>query len=186
MRVVINSNALEVEDLGDRNAPVIIAHHGAPGLSTRAEPKASWGALADRYRVIVFDARGSGQSGAAPPYTREQWVADVDALREWTGAERIVLAGGSYGGFICLEYALRHPARVRALLLRDTAATDDFRTRARRRAEHMGRGVDLTELERMFTDRVTDDEDLRRLWLNIQPRWRPAKNWRQASPTASS
>ncbi|MFI6906124.1 alpha/beta fold hydrolase [Nonomuraea sp. NPDC050394] len=169
MRLLINGNELEVEDLGDRDAPVIIAHHGAPGLSTRAEPKAGWGALADTYRVIVFDARGSGESGSVPPLTHDQWVADVDALRAWAGVDRVVVAGGSYGGFIALQYALRHPDRVRALLLRDTAATDDFRARARRRAEEMGRDVDLAELDRMFTGQVSDDADLRRLWLNIQP-----------------
>ena len=68
----------------------MIAHHGAPGLGSSGEPRATFGPLADAFRVIVFDARGSGASEGREPYTHEQWVADVDGVRAWAGAERIV------------------------------------------------------------------------------------------------
>ena len=59
MRLDINGNPLEVEVLGDDDtAPVMIVHHGAPGLGSRAEPRASFGPFSDELRVIVFDARG--------------------------------------------------------------------------------------------------------------------------------
>ena len=44
------------------------------------------------------------------------------ARRAWAGAETFVLAGGSYGGFLALGYALTFPARLSALILRDTWA----------------------------------------------------------------
>ena len=69
MRVTVNGAELEVEVLGDPDAPVLIAHHGAPGIGSRSEPRASFGPLSDTYRVIVFDGRGSGQSSDTPPYT---------------------------------------------------------------------------------------------------------------------
>src|ERR1700722_5145485 len=94
MRLPVNGAELEVEVLGDEDAPVLIAHHGAPGLGSRAEPKSGFGALADTYRVIVFDARGSGESSDTPPYSHEQWTADIDALREWAGADTIIMGGG--------------------------------------------------------------------------------------------
>ena len=119
--VEINGNRLAVEVLGPEGAPVIITHHGAPGLGSRAEPRASFGRLADEYRVVVFDARGSGQSEGSGTFSHEQWAADIDALREWVGAERIVMAGGSYGGFMAMEYAIRYPDRVAAVVLRDTS-----------------------------------------------------------------
>jgi proline iminopeptidase len=170
VRVQINGAELEVEVLGDPAAPVLIAHHGAPGIGSRNEPKASFGALADTYRVIVFDARGSGESSDTPPYTHAQWVADVDALREWAGVEQIVMAGGSYGGFIALEYALAHPDRVRALVLRDTAAADTFRATARERALNTDRTtIDMELFDRSFTGQVRDNADFKETWKAILP-----------------
>src|SRR3546814_13179107 len=80
-RVRINDNELAVEVLGPEGAPVIITHHGAPGLGSRAEPRASFGRLADEYRVIVFDARGSGESEGSGVFRHGQWAADRDRKR---------------------------------------------------------------------------------------------------------
>jgi proline iminopeptidase len=170
MRLAINGAELEVEVLGEEGAPVLIAHHGAPGLGSRTEPKASFGALADTYRVIVFDARGCGESSDTPPYSHEQWTADVDALREWAGAEKIIMAGGSYGGFLSLEYTLRYPDRVAALVLRDTAAADTFRPSARQRALSSDRTtIDMEMFDRNFAGRVRDNDDFRACWRAILP-----------------
>ncbi len=170
MRLLINGNELEVEVFGDAGAPVLIAHHGAPGLGSRAEPKATFAPFADTFRVIVFDARGSGVSGGTPPFTHEQWVADVDALREWAGVEEFVMAGGSYGGFIAMEYAIRYPQRLRALVLRDTSADHENEKAAQHNAENSTRVyVDRAKLHRINTGTVRDDEDLRDCWREILP-----------------
>ena len=170
MRLPINGAELDVEVLGPEGAPVLIAHHGAPGLGSRSEPKASFGALAGSYRVIVFDARGSGASSDTPPYSHEQWAADIDALREWAGAEHIIMAGGSYGGFMSLEYTLRYPGRVRALVLRDTAAADRFRGQARQRALDTDRTtIDMDLFDRSFAGQVRDNEDFKACWRAILP-----------------
>ena len=170
MRVDINGNPLEVEVLGAGEAPVMIVHHGAPGLGTRAEPRTAFGPFGDVMRVVVFDARGSGDSGLTPPFTHEQWVADVDALRAWAGAERIVMAGGSYGGFIAMEYALAHPDRVRALVLRDTSASGAFQEEARRNALASARvEIDQELYDRSFAGRLRDDADSEASWRMIAP-----------------
>jgi proline iminopeptidase len=171
VRVDINGNPLEVEVLGgDRDAPVMIVHHGAPGLGSRAEPRTSFGPFSDVLRVVIFDARGSGHSGMAQPFSHEQYVADVDALREWIGAERIVMAGGSYGGFVSMEYAIAHPDRVQALVLRDTAASNAFEEAARRNALSSSRvELDMDLYERMMSGRCRDDADLEAGWRMIVP-----------------
>jgi len=170
VRVDINGNPLEVEVLGAGEAPVMIVHHGAPGLGTRAEPRTAFGPFGDVMRVVVFDARGSGDSGLTPPFTHEQWVADVDALRAWAGAERIVMAGGSYGGFIAMEYALAHPDRVRALVLRDTSASGAFQEQARRNALASARvEIDQELYDRSFAGRLRDDADSEASWRMIAP-----------------
>jgi proline iminopeptidase len=170
MFVEINGNRLAVEVLGPDGAPVLIAHHGAPGLGSRAEPRASFGALADTFRVVVFDARGSGESEGNPPFTHEQWAADVEGLREWIGAERVVMAGGSYGGFISMEYAIRYPDRVSALVLRDTSADHENEKAARENALSSTRvSIDVEKLDRINSGTVRDNDDLRDCWREILP-----------------
>lgn len=170
MRVEINGNPLEVEVLGQPGAPTMIVHHGAPGLGSRAEPRRSFGPLADRLRVAVFDARGSGDSGLNPPFSHPQWVADVEALRVHLDADRLVMAGGSYGGFIAMEYALRHPDRVLALVLRDTAAHHGFAESARINALSSTRvSVDHDRYDRIMAGQCRDDADLEDCWRAIVP-----------------
>lgn len=168
--VEINGNRLAVEVLGPEGAPVIITHHGAPGLGSRAEPRASFGRLADEYRVVVFDARGSGQSEGSGLMSHEQWAADIDGLREWIGAQTIVMAGGSYGGFMSMEYAIRYPERVSAMVLRDTSADNSNAGLARQNALASARvSVDMEKFDRIDQGRVRDDEDLRDCWREILP-----------------
>lgn len=169
-RVRINDNELAVEVLGPKGAPVIIAHHGAPGLGSRAEPRASFGRLSDEYRVVVFDARGSGESEGSGEFSHEQWAADIDGLRKWIGAERIIMAGGSYGGFMAMEYAIRYPERVAALVLRDTAADNSHAALARENALASDRvDIDMEKFDRIDEGRVRDDDDLRDCWREILP-----------------
>lgn len=168
--VEINGNLLAVEVLGPPDAPVIITHHGAPGLGSRAEPRASFGRLADEYRVLVFDARGSGQSEGKGDFSHEQWAADIDGLREWIGAETIVIAGGSYGGFMAMEYATRYPDRVAAVVLRDTSADNSNGHLARENALASDRvKVDMEKFDRIDVGQVRDNDDLRDCWREILP-----------------
>jgi proline iminopeptidase len=168
--VEINGNSLNVEVMGREDAPVMIAHHGAPGLGSMAEPKAAFGPFADAFRVVVFDARGSGKSEGKPPFTHEQWAADVDALREWVGAEQIIMAGGSYGGFISMEYAVRYPERVRALVLRDTSPDNSNEELSRANALASSRvQLDLEKFYRIMDGKTLSNEDLRECWAEILP-----------------
>ena len=170
MRVVINDNELNVELLGDEDAPVLIAHHGGGGIGSLDEPKATFGPLANSYRVVVFDARGCGLSEGKPPFSHAQWAADVDALREWLGVERIIVAGGSYGGFIAMEYALAYPEHTRAMILRDTSADRSNLERAYENARSQTRiEINWENFDRYWQGRITDDEDLKERWAEIIP-----------------
>lgn len=169
-RVTINGNELAIEVLGPEGAPVIITHHGAPGLGSRAEPRASFGRLADEYRVIVFDARGSGESEGSGTFSHEQWAADIDGLREWIGVERVIIAGGSYGGFMAMEYAIRYPERVSAMVLRDTSADNGNAHLARENALASDRvTIDMEKFDRVDVGQVADNDDLRDCWREILP-----------------
>jgi len=166
----INGARLKLQILGADNAPAIIVHHGAPGLGSRSEPARSFGPFSDDYRIVTFDARGSGESADQPPYTHAQWVADIDAIRERLGLETVVMAGGSYGGFLAMEYTLAHPDRVSALILRDTAADTSHDYLAVERARATDRVViDEWTISRIGTGNFADNAEFERYWRGILP-----------------
>ena len=168
MDLLINGCRLNVEDLGPREAPLIIAHHGGGGIGSLREPRDTFGPLSDEYRVIVFDARGCGLSEGIPPYSHAQWAADVDALREWAGAEKVTVAGGSYGGFISLEYALAYPDRVEAVMLRDTAADGSNLKLAFANARSQDRiEINWENFNRYWSGQIRDDADLKQCWSEM-------------------
>jgi proline iminopeptidase len=99
-------------------APIIVVH-GGPGLDHRYL-RPGLDALAVRHTLVYYDQRGTGRSSASlDPATinLDAFVADVDALREALGFEQVSVLGHSYGALIALEYARRHPDRVRSLIL---------------------------------------------------------------------
>lgn len=57
-------------------------------------------------------------------YTTTDAVADLDAVRQAIGAERLDLVGVSYGTRVAQQYARRHPAHVRSLVLDGVAPND--------------------------------------------------------------
>lgn len=172
MRVPINGIHLHVDVQGPADAPAIYAHHGAPGLGTHATPKHAFAPVTDAFRVVTWDARGSGASDPVPPYTHAQWVADWDALRAHFGDERSVVKGGSYGGYVALEYVLAHPERASALILRDTSASR--KTEAQAKANALARAKEFPDitpelLDMVFDGRVPDDAAMRAAYAALAP-----------------
>lgn len=144
--------------------------HGGPGIGDHRGNLAAFGDLADTYTVIAYDQRGSGQSVAKPPFSHEMWVADCEALRQHLGLGKVVLLGGSYGGFIALEYALRFPENVAAMILRDTAASYKYDAMATETALRSGLpGLDAEAVRRFMDGYVIDNDDFKELWLATQP-----------------
>ncbi len=169
-QVTVNDNELLVEVMGPEDGPVLIAHHGGGGIGSLEEPKATFGPLADRFRVVVYDARGCGRSEGKPPFSHAQWAADLDGIREWVGADEVVVAGGSYGGFIAMEYALAYPERVPAMILRDTSPDRSNLERAHDNARTQTRvEINWDNYHRYWSGNIRDDEDLRARWAEIIP-----------------
>ena len=74
--------------------------------------------FAKSYRTIVFDNRGVGRSAKPPgPYTIHEMADDAVGILEALDVERAHVLGLSMGGMIAQEVALRHPQRVRGLVL---------------------------------------------------------------------
>ena len=100
------------------------ARGGEPVLMIQglgADRRAWWlqhRAIGRRYRGISFDNRGSGQSGTPEgPYDIEVMAADALAVLDAAGYGSAHVMGASMGGVMAQILALRHPARVRSLVL---------------------------------------------------------------------
>jgi 3-oxoadipate enol-lactonase len=116
-------------------------------------------ALKDRFRILVYDTRGHGQSAApAGPYTLEMLADDLRALLSHLDIQRLHFVGLSMGGMIGQTFALKYPGFFSSLTLADTTSRYPAEAAALwpariRTAETEGMGplVQAT-LERWFTE----------------------------------
>lgn len=110
----------ETQGEGDE---VIIVVHGGVGLPHEYfHPMLS--NLSKYAKLVYFDRRADIQSSQHPERMASvyEMADDIDALRESLGLNRVTLLGHSFGGVIALNYALRHPANVKRLILISAAA----------------------------------------------------------------
>jgi len=89
--------------------------------------------FAERHRTITFDNRGVGRSSKPPgPYTIHQMADDAAGLLDALRIARAHVLGVSMGGMIAQELALRHPERVRGLVLACTYPEPDVEVERQR------------------------------------------------------
>jgi 3-oxoadipate enol-lactonase len=101
---------------GPADAPALVLSNSIG--ATRAMWDAQAGALAERFRLVRYDARGHGASPTPPgPYAVEDLGGDVLDLLDHLGIERAHLAGLSLGGMISMWLASAAPERVERLAL---------------------------------------------------------------------
>lgn len=103
--------------------PVLVCHGGGPGFSSLY--LGDLAGLGDELELVLLDPRGTG--GSAKPsdpraYAIEDYVSDLEELREHLGLERMQLFGHSHGGVVAMAYAARYPQRVERLILASTLA----------------------------------------------------------------
>ena len=118
-----DGNQIFWQTYGNPDGKPAVMVHGGPGAG--CTPGMARGHDPARYRVVLFDQRGSGRSTphasdpAADMTVNTTWhlVADMEALREHLGIERWMLGGGSWGSTLALAYAERYPHRVSEIVL---------------------------------------------------------------------
>jgi len=104
------------------NGPALLFAHGLGGNHL-----SWWQQVAhfqDRYTCVTFSHRGFGLSRDAPDGPGpDAFVDDLAALIDHLGLSEVRLVAQSMGGWTCLGYAVREPARVRALVMADTTGS---------------------------------------------------------------
>ena len=116
---VSDLHTIHYEECGNPKGKPVVFLHGGPGggidpiYRRYFDPK--------KWRIILFDQRGCGQSRPfAELRENTTWdlVSDIEKLREHCGVASWVVFGGSWGSTLALAYAETHPKRVKALSLR--------------------------------------------------------------------
>ncbi|HZX32055.1 MAG TPA: alpha/beta fold hydrolase [Rhodocyclaceae bacterium] len=107
-----------VHDQGE-GAPVLLIHGSGPGVSAWANWRLVLPELAQDRRVIAPDMVGFGftERPEGFAYGLDAWVNHAVGVLDALGVERADLVGNSFGGAIALALAIRHPERVRRLVL---------------------------------------------------------------------
>lgn len=144
------SARLAHDDHGD-GPPVVLLH---PGVGDRRCWDAVVPALAARYRVVTYDRRGAGETRyEAEPHDPR---ADLAALLDALGLDRVALVGNSRGGRVALDFTLAYPDRVAALVLVAPAVggapppeLTPAEEEVARRYEEVEAAGDLDELDRV-------------------------------------
>jgi 3-oxoadipate enol-lactonase len=93
------------------------------GGDLRHEPRFTDGPLAENFEVLAYDQRGLGRSSLPPwPYAMADFADDAAALLDAVSWDDCFVLGISFGGMVAQEVAIRHPKRVRRLVLACTSA----------------------------------------------------------------
>jgi haloalkane dehalogenase len=118
--ILIQGNALSYLDEG--HGPVIVMLHGNPTWSFFYRNLVT--ILRDRYRVIVPDHMGCGNSDKPQeyPYTLKTHIDNVEQLLLHLEIEKFSLVVHDWGGAIGMGLAARQPSRIESLVILNTAA----------------------------------------------------------------
>ena len=140
-----NGVSIHYEDHG--SGPAVLLSHGYGATSQMWQDQVA--AFKNRYRILLWDMRGHGQSDYPTDqslYSEEHTVADMAGLLDHCGIDKAVIGGLSLGGYSTLAFHLRHPGRCRALMLFDTGpgfkkdeAREAWNKRANERADRWER-----------------------------------------------
>ena len=116
---VTTPHKLYVEESGSPEGIPVLFVHGGPGGGTRTSDRCFFNP--EKYRIILFDQRGSGQStphALLENNNTQALIEDIETIRTSLKIDRWVVFGGSWGSALGLLYAQAYPELVMGLILR--------------------------------------------------------------------
>ncbi|XP_020893261.1 1-acylglycerol-3-phosphate O-acyltransferase ABHD5 isoform X2 [Exaiptasia diaphana] len=129
-----------------KNIPLVMVHGFGGGLGLWA---LNIDDLAKNRPVYTFDLLGFGRSSrphfsSEADMTEQEFVESIESWRKELGLEKFILLGHSLGGFLSCSYALKHPDKVKHLILVDPwgfpekPTDDEFQARIPRWVKVLG------------------------------------------------
>jgi 3-oxoadipate enol-lactonase len=121
MKATVNGIETYYELHGKPGAPWLAFSHSLACNVRMWDPQVA--AFEDRFRILLYDTRGHGQSAAPPgPYTLDGLAEDLRALLSHLDIQRLHFVGLSMGGMIGQTFALKYPEYFASLALADTTS----------------------------------------------------------------
>lgn len=104
----------------------VLLLHGGPGFD-HSVLKPEFQALAQVAQLVFIDQRGQGRSDLSEPqlWNLDRWADDVAAFCHALDIEKPILLGVSFGGFVALSAAIRHPSLVQGVITLGSVAHVD-------------------------------------------------------------
>jgi len=142
LRIDADGVMLAGEESGE-GSPVVLLH----GLTATRRYVVMGSRALERsgHRVVAYDARAHGQSDPAldpADYSYDRLAADLLAVLDDRGIDRVVLAGASMGAHTLTKFALLHPVRVAGLVIMTPAYDpEDRRPGAMDRWDRLAEGL---------------------------------------------
>jgi proline iminopeptidase len=153
------------------SGPPIIVMHGGLGFD-HTYLRRGLDPLASNHTVVYYDLRGSGRSRLTRPAGRfsfPEHVADLDAVREALGAEKIIVFAHSFGGRVAQEYALSHSDRVSGLVLCGIDTHFDYPGMVVANALKRSTPEQFAAVQRALSGPLVSDEEFSRIMRTILP-----------------
>jgi proline iminopeptidase len=116
---VTEPHLLYVEESGNPEGIPVLFVHGGPGGGAKATDRCFFDP--DKYRIVLFDQRGAGQStphACLEANHTDALIEDIETIRKRLQIDRWVIFGGSWGSTLGLVYAETYPELVLGLILR--------------------------------------------------------------------
>lgn len=116
---VDSTHQIYVDESGTPDGIPVLFVHGGPGSGCEYDSRCFFNP--SKYRIILFDQRGSGRStphAEVKDNTTQHLIGDIEQVRQFLKIDQWMLFGGGFGSMLSLAYAEMHPERVLAMVLR--------------------------------------------------------------------
>jgi pimeloyl-ACP methyl ester carboxylesterase len=120
----VAGSSLEPTDEEMVPRPTLLLLHGGPGFD-HSGFRPYFDRFADTHQVVYLDHRGMGRSDARDDdsgWDLDTWADDIVRFCDALGIEHPVVFGNSFGGFVAMHHAARHPDHPAAVVLSSTLA----------------------------------------------------------------
>lgn len=158
--VEINGVSHFIKKIG-KGDPIFVLH-GGPGLFHNYLVK-NFEKLAKDYQVIFYDQRGCGKTAFpkdTSTITVENFVSDLEAIRQHLKIEKLNLAGHSWGSILAINYAKQFPNNLNNLILIAPApANTEYFDQMFRNMQNKRNDEDIKEMVKIMSSKDFDDRN---------------------------